>query len=365
VTHLPAEPQGRERLLPALMALVLAAGCAMGPVTPRDSTRPSAGGPTGDQASGSWPPSASTTLPSATVTPVESTTPQATAGGSGLPGASLAGLPSLLIVGGDPADPRLWLTRPEAPTVRVAVTLAGGWRPEAATTDGGLAFLATRGPAAIRHASLVGEQLHWGPALPLPVALALDGAESLRVACRSTSGDVLVSDGAAVLHLVHPDGRPGRQLPAETLGSCSWTDPERVVFDVEGSHHLGRWRVGASDVAMTGLALGGPSAAGLIVAALSDDAGASRAFVIRLAAAPRADGGLDAETLAILLPGTSQAYAGVRLSGDARWLVAWGGPVGEAVGWLDLYQLRADGYLRTGRIPLGANEMVLSLLDEA
>lgn len=365
MTHLPAEPQGRERLLPALTALVLAAACAVGPAAaPQYGTRPPAGGPTGDQAGDSGPPIPSSTLPSATVPVAESTSPQATAQGSGPLGGTLADLPRLLIVGGDPAEPRLWVTTPGAPTVRTTLNLAGGWRPDAATPDGGLAFLATRGPAAIRQASLVGEELRWEPGRPLPVALARDGPESLRAACRSTSGDVLLSDAAALLHLVHPDGRTGPQLPAETLGSCGWTDPQHVVFDVEGSHHLGQWRIGASEVAMTGLALEGPSAAGLVVAALADDAGVDRAVVIRLAVAPRADGGLDAETLATLLPGTGQAYAGVRLGADASWLVAWGGPIGEAVGWLDLYRLRADVYVRTGRIPLGADEMVLSLLDE-
>ncbi|MGH2467488.1 MAG: hypothetical protein ACRDGL_07145 [Candidatus Limnocylindrales bacterium] len=258
----------------------------------------------------------------------------------------------------------LWLTTPGDPAARAAVRLPNGdWRAGAASRDGTIAFKSTSGALAILQARLSGGRLVPSPPRLLPPGLLGDRPGTGFVACRSAAGALMVADAADELHLVRADGSVGPSLPAATLGSCAWSGTSAVVFDIEGSHRLGRWQVGQRRVAMTDLALTGPSAAGAIVAAVSNDLLPARVMILRLPGSP-ASGTLKPEILATLRPANGETYGGVALAGDTAWLVAWAGPVDDPIAWLDVFRRGAPGgFDLVGRVPFGADEDVRAVLE--
>ena len=346
----PAEPRGRGLGLPTLsatLAVVILAGCAATP-----SPSPTGPPPTSPPASATVP--ITPPAPTTSATPGPSRTPVATP--------DFTGFPVMLVARDGPAGTTVWKTAPGDPTARIAVALpAGPWRADAASGDGQrIAFTALTGPTTIMTARLTGTAAVAEARRALPVGLLGDDPRSGFVACVSPAGDVLVADAGVGLHLLSATGRVGPILPAATLGSCAWRGKETVLFDIEGSHHLGLWRVGAAGVAMSDLKLSAASAAGTTVAAVSNDGEAGRAVVLSVPDPP--GGTFQPAVMATLRPAEGEAYAGVRLSADGRWLVAWGGMAGDAIAWLDAYRRTDREYVLVGRTAFRADDDVRAVM---
>lgn len=346
----PAGLRRRERGLPAVAAVIaslLLGGCASAP-----GPRPS---PTEAATQTPPPPSAASVAPTRSPTPPGPTPSPAPV--------DFTGLPALLVARTSDTATTLWLTARGDPTARAVLPVPrGDWRADAASRDGTIVFKSPSDALAILEARLSGGTLVAGPPRRLPPAVLGHQTDSGFVACRSTAGDLMVADAADELHLVRANGTIGPILPAATLGSCAWSGTSAVVFDVEGSHHLGRWQVGQGRVAMTDLELTGPSAAGPIVAAVSDDLLPGRVMVLRLPGGPTS-GQLQPEILATLRPADGESYRGAALAGDAAWLVAWAGPMGDAAAWLDVFRPGPTGeFDRIGRVPFGPDEDVRAVL---
>jgi hypothetical protein len=209
-------------------------------------------------------------------------------------------------------------------------------------------------------AALEGTRLIPGPPLALPPALEQDTSETGFVACLAATGDLLFADQGVALHVIRSDGTVGPTVPAATRGSCAWLGTDAVLFDVEETHHLGRWRPGHQDVALSDLQLTTPSVGRALVAALSDDDAPGRVVVVRTPTGPDS-GRLDLQVVATLRPADGDAYQGLALSSDDAWLVAWGGLDGGATAWFDAYRWDGSAFSLAGRSALGPGEDVRTI----